>query len=106
MATAKIAISLDEGTVKRLDRLVKNRIFPSRSKVIQEAVEEKLKKMGKGRLARECAKLDPEFEKALAEEGLSYELIKDLLNNEGSGRNDLSSQSEEILRKRFRNTRP
>ena len=106
MATSKIAISLDEGTVKRLDRLVKNRIFPSRSKVIQDAVEEKLKKMGKGRLARECAKLDPEFEKALAEEGLSYELIKDLLNNEGSGRNDLSSQSEEILRKSFRNTRP
>jgi len=106
MATSKIAISLDEGTVKRLDRLVKNRIFPSRSKVIQDAVEEKLKKMGKGRLARECAKLDPEFEKALAEEALSYELIKDLLNNEGSGRNDLSSQSEEILRKRFRNTRP
>ena len=73
MATAKIAISLDEGTVKRLDRLVKNRIFPSRSKVIQDAVEEKLNKMGKGRLARECAKLDPEFEKALAEEGLSGE---------------------------------
>jgi metal-responsive CopG/Arc/MetJ family transcriptional regulator len=71
MATAKIAISLDEGTVKRLDRLVKNRIFPSRSKVIQDAVEEKLKKLGKGRLARECVKLDPEFEKALAEEGLS-----------------------------------
>ncbi len=106
MATVKIAISLDEGTVKRLDRLVKNRIFPSRSKVIQDAVEEKLNKMGKSRLARECAKLDPEFEKALAEEGLSYELIKDLLNNEGSGRNDLSSQSEEILWKRFRNTRP
>jgi metal-responsive CopG/Arc/MetJ family transcriptional regulator len=67
MATAKIAISLDEGTVKRLDRLVKNRIFPSRSKVIQDAVQEKLKKLGKSRLARECAKLDPEFEKALAD---------------------------------------
>jgi metal-responsive CopG/Arc/MetJ family transcriptional regulator len=73
MATAKIAISLNEGTVKRLDRLVKNRIFPSRSKVIQDAVEEKLKKLEKSRLARECAKLDPEFEKALAEEGLSAE---------------------------------
>ena len=106
MATAKIAISLDERTVRRLDSLVKNRIFSSRSKVIQDAVEEKLKKLGKGRLARECAKLDPEFEKALAEEGVSYELIKDLLSNEGSGRNDLSSQSEEILRERFRNTRP
>ncbi len=73
MATAKIAISLDEGTVKRLDRLVKNRIFPSRSKVIQDALGEKLKKLEKGRLARECAKLDPEFEKALAEEGLAAE---------------------------------
>jgi len=73
MATAKIAISLDEGTVKRLDRLVKNRTFPSRSKVIQDAVEEKLKKLEKSRLARECAKLDPDFEKALAEEGLSAE---------------------------------
>lgn len=73
MATGKIAISLDEATVKRLDRLVKSRIFPSRSKVIQDAVKEKLKKLEKGRLARECAKLDPEFEKALAEEGLSTE---------------------------------
>jgi len=73
MATEKIAISLNEGTVKRLDRLVKSRIFPSRSKVIQDAVEEKLKNLEKGRLARECAKLDPEFEKALAEEGLSAE---------------------------------
>lgn len=71
MATAKIAISLNEGTVKRLDRLVKNRIFPSRSKVIQDAVEEKLKKLEKSRLARECARLDPEFEKAFAEEALS-----------------------------------
>jgi Arc/MetJ-type ribon-helix-helix transcriptional regulator len=73
MATAKIAISLDAGTVKRLDRLVKSRIFPGRSKVIQDAVEEKLKKLGKGRLARECAKLDPDFEKRLAEEGFSVE---------------------------------
>jgi Arc/MetJ-type ribon-helix-helix transcriptional regulator len=73
MATAKIAISLDEGTVKKVDRLVKNKVFPSRSKVIQFAVEEKLKKLEKSRLARECAKLDPEIEKALAEEGLSSE---------------------------------
>jgi hypothetical protein len=34
-----------------------------------------------------------------------YELIEDLLDRGGSGRDDLSSQSEEILRKRFRNTR-
>ena len=31
-----------------------------------------------------------------------YDLIKDLLENEGSGRGDLSARSEEILRERFR----
>jgi hypothetical protein len=31
-----------------------------------------------------------------------YDLIKDLLNKEGSGRGDLSGRSEEILRERFR----
>jgi hypothetical protein len=32
----------------------------------------------------------------------SYELIKDLLDKEGSGRGDLSFRSEEILRRRFK----
>ncbi len=31
-----------------------------------------------------------------------YDLIKDLLGGEGSGKGDLSERSEEILRKRFR----
>ncbi|OGP79111.1 MAG: hypothetical protein A2V86_13615 [Deltaproteobacteria bacterium RBG_16_49_23] len=31
-----------------------------------------------------------------------YEMIKDLLDKPGSGRSDLSSRSEEILRQRFR----
>jgi hypothetical protein len=35
-----------------------------------------------------------------------YELIKDLLGKEGSGRGDLSLRSEEILRKRFKNIHP
>lgn len=30
-----------------------------------------------------------------------YDLIKDLIGKEGSGRGDLSARSEEILRKRF-----
>ncbi len=70
MAASKIAISIDQRTLKRVDRLVRNRVFPSRSRIIRDAVEEKLKKIEKGRLARECAKLDPDFEKALAEEGI------------------------------------
>lgn len=74
MASAKIAITIDESTLHRLDRLVKDRVFPNRSKAIQEAVEEKLRKLERNRLARECAKLDPAAEKAMAEEGMDEEL--------------------------------
>lgn len=71
MPRAKVAISLEESTLERLDKLVERAVFSSRSQAIQEAVEEKLTRMERSRLARECAKLDPAFEKALAEEGLS-----------------------------------
>lgn len=74
MATAKVAITLDKKTLDRLDWLVKNRLFPNRSRLIQKAVEEKLDRMERSRLARECVKLDPPFEKAMAEEGMSEEL--------------------------------
>ena len=74
MPRPKIAISLDESTLQRLDDLVKKAPFPSRSQAIQEAVEEKLARLDRNRLARECAKLDPVFEKALAEEGLSEDV--------------------------------
>ncbi len=71
MAKSKIMISLDESTLDRLDKLVEKAPFTSRSQAIQEAVEEKLARLNRSRLARECMKLDPAFEKALAEEGLS-----------------------------------
>jgi hypothetical protein len=37
-------------------------------------VQEKLERIERRRLARECAKLDPVFEKAMAEEGMSEEI--------------------------------
>jgi len=74
MAASKIAITMDEKLVKRLDDLVNSRVFPNRSKAIQEAVEEKLKRMEKTRLAEECAKLDPDYEQTLAEEAFSSEM--------------------------------
>ena len=74
MRTAKVAITLDENTLYKLDRLVKEHIFPNRSKAVQEAVSEKIERMEKKRLAQECAKLDQHFEKELAEEGISVEL--------------------------------
>jgi len=76
MARSKVAISLDESTLDRLDQLVKKRVFPNRSQAIEEAVAEKLARLEKNRLVQECAKLDPRFEKALAEEGLSEDLAK------------------------------
>ena len=73
MATAKIAITMNADTIKKLDRMVGKRIFPNRSRAIQEAVEEKLSRMDKNRLARECEKLNPKFEQTLAEEGIHME---------------------------------
>jgi len=74
MSTEKIAITIEDKTLTRLDTLVKSRAFPSRSRLIQEAIREKLERLDRSRLARECAKLDEDFEKSLAEEGLSEEL--------------------------------
>ena len=74
MTRAKVAVSLDEGLLNRLDRLVSKAVFPNRSQAIPVAVEEKLERLERSRLARECAKLDPDFEKSIAEEGLSEEL--------------------------------
>ena len=74
MANVKVAITIDRETLDRVDRLVARRVFPNRSRAIQEAVAEKLARMDRSRLAAECAKLDPDFEKALAEEGLGQKL--------------------------------
>jgi hypothetical protein len=41
---------------------------------LQEAVEEKLSRFDRGRLARECSKLNKKFERSLAEESWSREL--------------------------------
>ena len=74
MSTVKVAISIDRKLLERLDTLVKRRAFASRSGAIQEAVEEKLDRIDRSRLARECAKLDRRDEQESAEEGISREL--------------------------------
>jgi len=74
MSTSKIAITLNSQVLSEVDALVKRRVFPSRSRAIQEAVKEKLERLNHSRLAQECSKLDPDYEKALAEEGLGEDL--------------------------------
>ena len=74
MPTRKIAITIDNKLVEKIDSMVAKRIFPNRSKAIQEAVADKITRLDKSRLARECFKLDPLEEQSLAEEGLNAEI--------------------------------
>lgn len=74
MPKTKIAISLDPDILTRLDELVEEDAYKSRSQAVEAAIEEKLERVDASRLVRETAKLDPDFEKALAEEGMSEEL--------------------------------
>ncbi len=74
MPKAKIAISLDGEILETLDRLVREKTFANRSQAIEAAVEEKIRRLTRVRLAKECAKLDPAEEKELAEESFTEDL--------------------------------
>ena len=74
MATTKVAVTIDSELLAQVDQLVAQQVFPNRSKAIQEALQDKLTRMHRSRLARESAKLDPRIEQSLAEEGMDQEL--------------------------------
>ena len=71
MPKTKLAVTIDADLVENLDHLVAERQFANRSQAIEAAVAEKLDRLARTRLARECARLNPREEKALAEEGLA-----------------------------------
>jgi len=71
MPKTKVAVTIETELLEELDELIASARFPNRSQAIEAAVAEKLDRLRRGRLARECAKLDPKEEKALAEEGLA-----------------------------------
>jgi Arc/MetJ-type ribon-helix-helix transcriptional regulator len=73
MPAAKIAVSLDPEALKEVDRLVRRGLFPSRSRLIQDALLEKRQRIRRVRLAQECAKLDKAVEQEAAEEFLPSE---------------------------------
>ena len=74
MAKAKVAVTLDSEVLGELDELVAQRRFKSRSQAIEAAIAEKLERLGGTRLAREVAKLDPDEDRAFAEEGMTSEI--------------------------------
>jgi metal-responsive CopG/Arc/MetJ family transcriptional regulator len=71
MAAERIAITLDTELLNRIDQLVATRQYASRSWVVQEAVREKLKRLDRTSLAKECKKLDSRVEQEIAEQGMS-----------------------------------
>jgi Arc/MetJ-type ribon-helix-helix transcriptional regulator len=70
VSSAKIAISLDPRDLRQVDRLVRSGRFPSRSKLLQDALHEKLQRLDRSRLAEECSKLISAEEQAFANEHL------------------------------------
>jgi len=74
MASVKVAITLEEKTLRQVDSLVERRVFQNRSRAIQTALHEKIERLEGSRLAAECAKLDPKFERSLAEEGMGVDV--------------------------------
>ena len=73
MASVKVAITLEQETLRQVDSMVARGLFRNRSRAIQLALQEKLQRMEGTRLAAECAKLDPAFEQSLADEGLDVD---------------------------------
>ena len=70
MPASKIAVTVDEKVIKQMDRLVREGKYKSRSSVIQDALEDKLKERKRTRLIAELSKLDPKEERHLAKEFL------------------------------------
>lgn len=66
----KIAVTLDARTVADLDRWVREGKYANRSRALQFAVDLLCEREKRTRLARELARIDPNEEKRLAEEGL------------------------------------
>jgi metal-responsive CopG/Arc/MetJ family transcriptional regulator len=71
MTSVKVAITLEQETLRQVDNLVARRVFPNRSRAIQTALREKIDRVEGSRLAAECDKLDKKFEQTLADEGLA-----------------------------------
>ncbi|MCJ7567127.1 MAG: ribbon-helix-helix domain-containing protein [Anaerolineales bacterium] len=74
MPKEKVAVTIEKDLLVRLDRVVAEGRYSSRSNAVEAAVEERLARIEGTRLARETAKLDPKFEQALADEGLAGDL--------------------------------
>lgn len=70
---AKVAITIERSVLEEVDSLVARRQFLNRSQAIESAVIESLAKLKRTRLITALQAVDPDEEKAIAEEGLGLE---------------------------------
>lgn len=73
MRAAKVGITLDERVLRVVDRWVRQGRYPNRSQAIQSALREKMERWKRTRLTEELSQLDPDEERALADEKLAGE---------------------------------
>jgi Arc/MetJ-type ribon-helix-helix transcriptional regulator len=71
MPKSKVAVTVDTELLGRVDELVAARRFANRSQAVEAALADTVARVARTRLARECAKLNPREEQALADEGLA-----------------------------------
>ncbi len=71
MPKTKVAVTVDADLLDRVDELVAARRFANRSQAVERALADTVARLARTRLARECAKVDPREEQALAEEGFA-----------------------------------
>jgi metal-responsive CopG/Arc/MetJ family transcriptional regulator len=74
MTTAKIAVSIDEKQLKKIDFYVKKQVFKNRSQAFQISIHQTLEQLEHSRLAKECAKLNINEEQEMADMGLDEDL--------------------------------
>ena len=76
MTKIKVAITIDEELLKKVDHLVTNGTFRNRSNALANAVKDKLNRIEQTRLAQECNKLIPSDEQSLADERFEEDLAE------------------------------
>ncbi len=71
MRKTKVAVTVDTALLGRVDELVAARRFANRSQAVETALADAVARLARTRLARECAKVNPREEQAMAEEGFA-----------------------------------
>ena len=69
MVAEKVAVTIEAELLHAIDKRVASGQYRNRSKAVQAGLRRLLVREGESRLLAELAKLDPEEEHALAEEG-------------------------------------